>query len=201
MNDNKTPTMLVAALGNPGQQYAQTRHNIAWQVIETLSFYDQLQWQEKFKGLYSSFRLTISGEKVYFLKPLTYMNLSGQSLVAMMQFFKIDISEILVVHDELELEYGTIGFKRGGGLGGHNGLRSVTSSLGTREYNRFRLGISRPSHKDISSYVLGPFSEDQKILLPSFIENAAELLEKCLEDGFESVEKPYRKKKVIQDII
>ena len=63
--------MLVAALGNPGQQYAQTRHNIAWQVIETLSFYDQLQWQEKFKGLYSSFRLTISGEKVYFLKPLT----------------------------------------------------------------------------------------------------------------------------------
>ena len=129
------------------------------------------------------------------------MNLSGQSLVAMMQFFKIDISEILVVHDELELEYGTIGFKRGGGLGGHNGLRSVTSSLGTREYNRFRLGISRPSHKDISSYVLGPFSEDQKILLPSFIENAAELLEKCLEDGFESVEKPYRKKKVIQDII
>jgi PTH1 family peptidyl-tRNA hydrolase len=190
--------MLVVALGNYGYQYARTRHNIAWQMTDMLSFYDELHWQEKFKGEYASIRLPDRDEKVFFLKPMTYMNLSGQSLIAMMQFFKIELDEILVIHDELELDYGVVGFKRGGGLGGHNGLRSVTSSLGTRDFNRMRLGISRPSHKDISSYVLGPFSEEEDITLPTYHENAAQLLEDALIKGFDSLERSHRKKKIVQ---
>jgi peptidyl-tRNA hydrolase, PTH1 family len=193
---NKTTISLVAALGNMGPKYTFTRHNIAWQMIECLSFADELNWQEKFKGVYASYRPV--DDPVYFLKPWTYMNLSGQSLVALMNFYKLQPEEILVIHDDLELDFGVVGFKRGGGLGGHNGLRSTTQCLGTRDFNRLRLGISRPSHSDITSYVLGPFSEDEQIVLPTYLEEAAKLLETCLTDGFDSMEKPYRKKKVIQ---
>ncbi|MCP5046978.1 MAG: aminoacyl-tRNA hydrolase [bacterium] len=197
----ETDIRLVAALGNPGQKYARTRHNIAWQVVEALSFYDELDWQEKFKGIYSDYRMPGVFEKIFFLEPWTYMNLSGQSLVAMMQFFKIQMDHVLVVHDELELEFGTIGFKRGGGLGGHNGLRSIASSLGTRDFKRLRLGISRPSHGDISNYVLSPFSRDEEPILPTYIEESAALLENCLSNSFDSLEKSHRKKKIIQEQI
>jgi len=192
--------MIVVALGNPGHEYVRTRHNIAWQMLEELSFAYELNWQEKFKGEYASIRLPGTDEKSYFLKPLTFMNLSGQSIVALMQFFKLKIEDLLIVHDDLEMAYGTIGFKRGGGLGGHNGLRSTTAQLGTRDFNRLRMGISRPSHKDITSYVLGPFSQEEQIALPTYLEETAKLLELCLTDGFEAMEKPYKKKKVIQDI-
>ena len=190
---------LVVALGNHGAKYARTRHNIAWQAVEMLSFFNELDWKEKFKGVYADYRMPGAYDKVFFLEPWTYMNLSGQSLVAAMQFFKIDIEEILVVHDELELGFGTVGFKNGGGLGGHNGLRSVASSLGTRDFKRFRLGISRPAHRDISSYVLSNFSQEEEPLMATYLENAADLLEKCLADGFDGLEKSHRKKKVVQE--
>ncbi len=190
---------LVVALGNPGVKYARTRHNIAWQLVEILSFYDELDWKEKFKGVYADYRVPGAYDKVFFLEPWTFMNLSGQSLVAAMQFFKIEIEEVLVVHDELELGFGTVSFKNGGGLGGHNGLRSVASSLGTRDFKRFRLGISRPSHRDISSHVLSNFSPDEEPLIPTYLENAADLLEKCLSDSFENLEKSHRKIKIIRD--
>lgn len=192
----RTPISIVAALGNPGAQYQYTRHNIAWQMIEYLSFEMDLSWENKFKGQFASHR--IDGEPVYFIKPQTFMNLSGQSLVALMNFYKVEPGNVLVIHDELELGFGFVGFKRGGGLGGHNGLRSITSCLGTRDFNRMRLGISRPAHPDITSYVLGPFSQDERIVLPTYFENAAELLEQCLENGFSAMEKPYRKKQVVQ---
>jgi PTH1 family peptidyl-tRNA hydrolase len=190
-----TVISLVAALGNPGPQYAFTPHNIAWQMLEYLSFYLELDWKEKFKGEYSLYRF--GDETVFFLKPWVYMNLSGQSLAALMNFYQLEPEEVLVIHDELELDFGTIGFKRGGGLGGHNGLRSTASSLGTRDFNRMRLGISRPSHRDITSYVLGPFSVDEEPLLPTYFEEAARLLEYCLNEGFDAAEKKYRKKSVI----
>jgi len=192
----KTPISLVAALGNIGPQYAFSRHNIAWQMIGELSFYPDLHWQEKFKGEYAVYRF--GDEAVFFLKPWTYMNLSGQSVAALMNYYKLEPEEVLVIHDELELDFGVTGFKRGGGLGGHNGLRSTAACLGTRDFNRMRLGISRPSHGDITPYVLGPFSQDEEILLPTYLEEAAKLLETCLTDGFDAVEKPYRKKKLIE---
>jgi len=192
----KTSISLVAALGNPEIQYAHTRHNIAWQMIECLSFYEALDWREKFNGEYALYRM--DNEVIYFLKPLTYMNRSGISLAAIMNFYQLEPEEVLVIHDELELDFGVVGFKRGGGLGGHNGLRSITASLGTRDFNRMRLGISRPSHRDITSYVLGKFSLEEKPFLPLYFEEAATLLEKCLNMGFDAVEKEYRKKKVIE---
>ncbi|MGE5342349.1 MAG: aminoacyl-tRNA hydrolase [Candidatus Omnitrophota bacterium] len=190
-----TSISLIAALGNPGAQYQRTRHNIAWQMIEYLSFSSQLDWHSKFNGEYATYRF--GEEIVFFLKPMTYMNLSGNSISALMKFYKLTPEEVLVVHDELELDFGTISFKRGGGLGGHNGLRSAVASLGTPDFNRFRLGISRPAHRDITSYVLGPFSKDEQIVLPTYLEEAARLLEICLTDGVESMETLYKKKKII----
>lgn len=194
----KTPIRVVAALGNFGGKYARTRHNIAWQMIECLSFYDELDWQEKFRGVYATYLEPRNMEKVYFLKPMTYMNLSGRSLGDLMRFFQIEPEEVLVIHDELELDFGVISFKRGGGLGGHNGLRSVTENLGTRDFNRLRLGISRPAHRDITSYVLGPFNEDEQIVLPTFLEESAQLLEECLSRGFDALEKSHRKQRIVQ---
>jgi PTH1 family peptidyl-tRNA hydrolase len=191
-----TMISLVAALGNPGPQYAFSRHNIAWQMITCLSFYEELDWKEKFKGEYAIHRFEDEG--IFFLKPWTYMNLSGQSLVALMNYYQVEPEEVLVIHDELELDFGVIGFKRGGGLGGHNGLRSTAACLGTRDFNRMRLGISRPSHPDITSYVLGPFTEDEEAVLPTYLEEAAKLLEVCLTEGFDAVEKTYRKKQLIE---
>ncbi len=194
-DEMQTVISLVAALGNPGAQYERTRHNIAWQMIEMLSFFPQLDWHAKFNGEYSLYRF--GEEVVFFLKPLTFMNRSGQSLAALMNFYKLTPSEVLVIHDELELDFGTVSFKRGGGLGGHNGLRSTVASLGTPDFNRFRLGISRPPHRDITSYVLGPFSKEEQIMLPGYLEEAAKLLEKCLTEGFNSLEKEYKKRRLL----
>jgi len=193
-NENTTIS-IVAALGNPGAEYQRTRHNIAWQMIEKLSFYDQLNWQEKFNGTFSLYRF--GDEVVFFIKPLVFMNRSGMSIASLMNFYKLKPEEVLVIHDDLELEFGTVSFKRGGGLGGHNGLRSTTSSLGTQDFNRFRLGISRPTHKDITSYVLGPFSKEEQIVLPTYLEEAAKLLEICLTEGFDQVEKTVKKKALL----
>lgn len=194
-NSQKSCITLVAALGNPGHQYASTRHNIAQQMIEKLSFFPELDWQQKFKGEYSYF--VIGGRKVYFLAPLTYMNLSGESLLPMMKYFRIPMDEILIVHDELELDFGVLGFKQGGGLAGHNGLRSIASVLGTKDFKRMRLGISRPDHTDITSYVLGNFSSGEQAILSTYLEEAAKILEICLVEDFEEMLKKYRKKNLL----
>lgn len=191
MTNKESEITLVAALGNHGNQYETTRHNIAWQMLYHLPFYDDLDWKSKFNGEYASYQ--IDGRKIFFLKPMTYMNLSGRSLQPMMQFFKIEIPEILVVHDDLEMGFGVYGFKNGGGLGGHNGLRSVTDTLATRDYKRMRLGISRPVHGDITPYVLGNFSGDEQAVLPTYLEQAAEALETCLGNDFNSMVKKHRK--------
>ncbi|MEN8152844.1 MAG: aminoacyl-tRNA hydrolase [Acidobacteriota bacterium] len=186
---------LIAALGNPGPEYRFSRHNIAWQMIEYLSFYNDLKWQQKFKGLFSETYLL--GEKIFIIKPDTFMNRSGLSIASAASFYKLKIEEIAIIHDDLELDFGIIGFKKGGGLGGHNGLRSVTASLGTKDFNRFRLGISRPSHSDITSYVLGNFNKDESAVLPTILEKGAELFEENLEEDFNDLYKKYRKEKVL----
>ena len=116
------------------------------------------------------------GESVYFLKPETYMNLSGESIIALMQFFKIKADEVLVVHDELELPCGTVSLKWSGGLGGHNGLRSTKENLGTADFWRLRFGIGRPDHKDIAGYVLSNFTSDEKIILSQIFPQTEKLM-------------------------
>lgn len=180
------------ALGNPGSQYAQTRHNIGQMVLEHLSFYPELKWQKKFKGLYS-FRDFPQG-KVFFLTPLTYMNLSGESALAITQFFNISSPEILVLHDELDLPYGQVGFKKGGGLAGHNGLRSMSKCLGNQDFLRIRLGISKPTVGPTHAWVLSKFSGVEEDRLTDYLKSAAEALEVCLTQGFEVASASYSRK-------
>lgn len=187
---------LIAALGNPGQEYLFSRHNVAWQLVECFSFFDQLNWQEKFNGSLTSVK--INNEKVHLVLPKTFMNRSGICVSAAAHFYKIEPEEILVIHDDLELNFGIVGFKYGGGLGGHNGLRSITSSLGTKDFNRFRIGISRPEHKDITSYVLGNFNKKEREELPLLLNESALILERDLELDFRELDKEKRKIKVLE---
>jgi PTH1 family peptidyl-tRNA hydrolase len=183
---------LVAALGNPGNEYVFTRHNIAWQFLEYLSFYNQLNWTTKFNSEYST--IAIDDEKVFFIRPQTYMNRSGDGILALLNYFKLSTDDLIIIHDELELDFGTISLKNGGGLAGHNGLRSIVVNLGTRDFLRFRLGISKPSKGgDITNYVLGGFNSSQKDLLPQYFEKSAEIFESILENGFKNYEKKYKK--------
>ncbi len=183
---------LVALLGNIGREYAGNRHNAGWMVAEAWPALAGISWQEKFRGLVAS--IDVAGEKVCVIKPGTFMNESGASVGPAMKFYKLEIGELLVVHDELELPFGVIGFKQGGGLGGHNGLRSVEAHLGSRDFNRFRIGIGRPEHKDIAGYVLADFKgEERRILEERVLPMASTALSLCLDEGFDAAFKRYGK--------
>ena len=164
-------------------------------MIEFLSFYSEMNWKHKFKGQYAV--ESVGDRKIFFLKPETYMNRSGESVYSMVDFYDIKPEDLLVVHDEIELDFGVVGFKKGGGLAGHNGLRSITSMLDTQDFNRFRLGISRPAHTDVTSHVLGEFSEDEEAVLPVCLEESARLLEQSFSEDFDLSKEELRKIKIL----
>ncbi len=166
---------LICALGNPGREYAQTRHNAGWLFLDSWQGY--LDWQKKFKGEYAVHH---SPRKLTFLKPLTFMNKSGESLRACSDFFSITPEEILVIHDDLELTFGEAAVKQGGGLGGHNGLKSIKHHLGTSEFYRLRLGIGRPERGSVSNHVLSRFSPQEEAELSLMFAKAASLMESAL---------------------
>lgn len=186
---------LVVGLGNPGSEYENTRHNIAWIAIDNYTKLDGTSWKAKFKGVYTD--IVINGEKVYFLKPETYMNLSGESVGALCKFFKIDVSEILVIQDELDLPFGQIMFKKGGGLAGHNGLKSITSHMGSQEFFRMRIGIGRPVHGSVSSWVLGKFPSEQQIDLDIMVKKCGEAITSFLKSGMKAATR-YNKKNFLE---
>jgi PTH1 family peptidyl-tRNA hydrolase len=187
--------MLIAGLGNPGVKYELTRHNIGWLVIDQLSFYDKLVWKDKFKGDYA--QTSWQNKNIYTLKPKTFMNLSGESVVPMMNFFKIERDDLIVVHDELDLPFGQIAFKKGGGLAGHNGLKSIAAQLGTQEFIRMRVGIGRPKFGTVSDYVLSTFSKDEDMVLGDYLSKCAKALEDYLLAGYEQASQKYNKKPLI----
>ncbi len=158
---------------------------MAWQFLETLSFYGELAWERKFKGRFAVHE-TQAG-RTWILMPETYMNLSGDSVAELMRFHQLGAGELLAVHDEIEMGFGFFGFKMGGGLGGHNGLRSLEARLGTRDFARFRIGVGRPEHPDIADYVLSDFTrEERELLALSVFPKAAVALDYCLTEGFDS---------------
>ncbi len=196
---------LTAFLGNYGREYERTRHNAAWQFAESIPFLSKLSWQSKFFGTFAAseaerlaelfFAAGIAdtkdgrplqaaknaAERIYFLKPETYMNNSGQSVAALAGFYKIRPEEILVIHDELELPPGTLSLKWAGGLGGHNGLRSIRAHCGTADFWRLRFGIGKPADcPDVASYVLSPFSAGEWETLETAFSKAALLFAKLL---------------------
>jgi len=164
----------VIFLGNPGNDYRRTRHNAAWMMAEKVDLLSGVSWQTKFKGSYG--QVDAGGRRIQVLFPHTFMNKSGESVRPLVDFFKLDPADLLLVHDDLELPFGVVGCKQGGGLGGHNGLRSVAQLLGTRNFCRFRIGISRPAHGSVSSYVLGRFSPDEEPYLDTVLQKAAVIL-------------------------
>lgn len=186
---------LIVGLGNPGIEHEMTRHNIGWLSLDQLSFYSNLNFKDKFKG---EFALTsIGDEQVIFLRPQTYMNLSGESVQACAKFFKITLKDILVIHDELDLPFGTLTFKDGGGLAGHNGLKSIAQHMGGNSFYRLRMGIGRPVHGSVSSWVLSGFSNEEDINLADFLAGGAKAIEAFMEKGFQSAARTFSKKNYI----
>jgi PTH1 family peptidyl-tRNA hydrolase len=159
---------LIVGLGNPGKEYEKNRHNVGFMAIDAIAEkHSTSSFTSKFHGLYCS--ADIQNKKVFLLKPTTYMNLSGKSVQELAHFFKIHPAEIMVIHDELDLETGRIKIKQGGSHAGHNGLKSIDAHI-TPNYHRLRLGISRPERMSTSNYVLGNFSEDEQIQINRSIE-------------------------------
>jgi PTH1 family peptidyl-tRNA hydrolase len=166
---------LIVGLGNPGAEYAQTRHNIGFMAVDRLV--DELKLSWKMWGQGSNCEIaqgSIKGEKVLIQKPLTYMNLSGQAVVGAAHFFKILPEDIVALHDDLDLPFGDVRLKVGGGDGGNNGLKSLTKHLSTGEYARIRMGIGRPSHPDMdpSDFVLSPFGKADWTMVEDMVQRA-----------------------------
>ncbi len=171
---------LVAGLGNPGPEYAGHRHNVGFRVLDVLARRLGVGFRSKFHGELA--QAEARGQKVALLKPMQFMNLSGHAVSAAAKFFQIAPADVLVVHDELDLDFGVIRFKVGGGAAGHNGLRSVTDSLGTPDFARVRFGIGRPRGKG-ADYVLSDFAKPEREELPALLDRAADAIELALEKG------------------
>jgi len=179
---------LVVGLGNPGPGYAATRHNAGFMVADLLA--------ERMRGRFKAHRGSadvvegrIAGVRVVLGKPKSFMNLSGGPAVALRDFFKVPLEQIVVVHDELDLPFGTVRLKRGGGDNGHNGLRSITKSLGTREYLRIRFGIGRPpGRQDPADFVLKPCSSVENKELPFQVDRAADAVEALVTESLEAAQ-------------
>lgn len=162
--------LLIVGLGNPGQNYENTRHNIGFIVVDHLhKSWNGSAFSEKWKGLYVSLRM--SGKKIHLVKPLTYMNRSGESVREFFRFFKIQPAKLLIVHDDLDMSTGRIKLVKGGGSGGHNGIKSITEQLGIKDFYRLKIGIGRPGkgdvHRDypVEKYVLSTFSDAESEFL------------------------------------
>jgi PTH1 family peptidyl-tRNA hydrolase len=163
---------LIVGLGNPGTQYEQTRHNAGFWFVDEVARHYQVQWRPETKFLGLVTRIQQPDMDVWLLKPTTYMNRSGQSIQALANFYKIAPENILVAHDELDLDPGVARLKTGGGHGGHNGLRDTIAALGTKEFQRLRLGVGHPGHKDqVVQYVLKSASKlDQQAIVTAIDE-------------------------------
>jgi peptidyl-tRNA hydrolase, PTH1 family len=177
---------LVIGLGNPGPDYADTRHNVGFGVVELLAARAGGGRFSKHRANADVLEGRLAGRRVVFAKPRTYMNVSGGPVAGLVRYFSVPVEDLIVIHDDLDLGFGVIRLKRGGGEGGHNGLRSISASLGTKEYLRVRFGIGRPpGRQDPSDYVLKRFSGTERKELEFAIDLAADAAEALLSDGLE----------------
>jgi peptidyl-tRNA hydrolase, PTH1 family len=186
---NHAPTldMLVAGLGNPGREYARTRHNLGWMVADELARRLGGSFRSKFSGRLAEVRS--DGLRLALLEPETYMNESGRSIAAAARFFKVPAGSLLVVHDDVDLEEGRLQARLGGGLAGHNGLRSIVQALGTQDFLRLRIGVGRPGRGDrrsVSDYVLSPFEPETDV--DGIVSRAADAVEAIAADGLEAAQ-------------
>lgn len=180
---------LVVGLGNPGPEYERTRHNVGFLVADVLAERVGARFSVHKKSGADLVQARLDGAQVLIAKPRTYMNLSGRPVAALAKFFSVPPERVIVIHDELDLGFGTLRLKQDGGEGGHNGLRSISSALGTKEYLRVRIGIGRPpGRQDPADFVLKPFGTAERKELPVLIEEAADATELLLRVGLEAAQ-------------
>lgn len=187
---------LIIGLGNPGERYEGTRHNVGFEVVDQfLRKHGLKMTDQKFRADFTSAH--INGEKVYFIKPYTYMNLSGEAILPFMSYFGIGMEDILVVYDDLDLEPGRIRLRQSGSAGGHNGVKSMIEMLGSQEFYRIKIGIGRPQGGwKVTDHVLAPFSLEQVPLINQSIDTAIEAIEHWIKtDDFIATMNEYNKKK------
>lgn len=187
---------IIAGLGNPGKQYEGTRHNIGWQVIDELADkYNIRVTESKFKGLTG--KGMIGGEKVLLLKPLTFMNLSGECIREAVNFYKIDeTSQLIVVADDISLDVGQIRMRKKGSAGGHNGLKNIIAHLGHENFMRIKMGVGdKPAGYDLADYVLGHFSKEEEKILAESKKTAVLAIETIMSDGIDKAMNLYNTKK------
>jgi peptidyl-tRNA hydrolase, PTH1 family len=185
-----TLDLLVAGLGNPGREYERTRHNAGWLVLDELARRHGGSWRSKFSGSLAELRL--GDARVALLKPETYMNDSGRSVGAAARFFKVEPERLLVVHDDVDLEPGRLQARRGGGLAGHNGLRSLAQQLGSQDFLRLRIGVGRPGRGDprpVADWVLSPFAPEDNP--DALVSRAADAVETIAAEGVEAAQQRF----------
>jgi PTH1 family peptidyl-tRNA hydrolase len=169
---------LIVGLGNPGKEYADTRHNVGALFVEKIAkdYKTTLKLEKKFQGYFA--KATLFDKDCFLLIPTTFMNLSGQAVLAVANFYKILPESILIVHDDLDLPVGALRLKKDGGHGGHNGLKDIIQKLGTNEFNRIKIGIAHPGQKEkVTDHVLGKITKDEKIEIDEAINQAMTYLE------------------------
>ena len=176
---------LIVGLANPGQEYSRTRHNAGAWFINELAKWHNTQLREEAKYFGYTARIDVAGQDVRLLIPTTFMNLSGKSVSALAKFYRIDVTQILVVHDELDLPPGVAKFKQGGSHGGHNGLNDIISKMAnSREFYRLRIGIGHPGHKDkVTGYVLGKAQAKEQEQMDAAIDEAVRCIDILAKDG------------------
>ena len=178
---------MIVGLGNPGPKYLMTRHNVGFMVIDALadSWGNSSGFRDEQKALVQ--KTTFEGEQVLIVKPQTFMNLSGQSVQPLMHFYKIQLDDLLVIHDEVDLPFAQLRFQKKRGHGGQNGVRNIHELLGTNEYGRLKMGVGRPPHPDhsVADWVLSPFGKEEFKTLPDFLGIACEAIEYFIKNGLD----------------
>lgn len=178
---------LIVGLGNPGKEYENTRHNIGFMVVD--KYLNNNDWKKKFDGLYQI--ITMHGEKVMFLKPQTYMNESGKSVQKAANFYDINVEDILVIQDDMDLPFNKYKIKTNSSSGGHNGIKSIISSLNSQSFCRLKLGISHDKNCDTINYVLGKFSKEELEYIKINSETYFEIIESFVKNGLEKTMNHY----------
>lgn len=187
---------LIVGLGNPGPKYQWTRHNAGFMVLDRLSHLAGIAVTRKnFSGLCGEGNWL--GDRLILLKPQTFMNLSGRSVAEALRFHKLSVEDLIVIHDDLDIPFGRVKLKAGGGHAGHNGLRSLSQELGSGAFLRVRMGIGRPLHGDVVNYVLSNFSPEEMTGLPSLLDGVIDLLEMLVTEGLPKTMSLYNNKELL----
>lgn len=188
---------MVVGLGNPGAEYALHRHNVGFMALDSYcASVGFPKWKNEKQALVT--RLKMEDKDVLFVKPQTFMNLSGDSVQTLMHFYKIELEHVIVVHDEIDIGFGAIKIQKNRGAGGHNGLKSINEKLATQDYVRIKLGVGRPAHPgmDIASYVLQDFTNEERTHMHEFMEVAGDAVESLIFDGYDKAATKFTRKPI-----